>query len=123
MLHRLKMSAMPAMQGRNGERGQLLDVAALLNLASGRLPVTDEGRACHASSKAFENADSLAVTTSLLSQLYTDKGSYELNMSTLRGALEANPGSAIDEPVLITLNNSIAPKPASGRRPPGSHMD
>lgn len=99
--------------GRNGERGQLLDVAALLNLASGRLPVTDEGRACHASSKAFENADSLAVTTSLLSQLYTDKGSYELNMSTLRGALEANPGSAIDEPVLITLNNSIAPKPAS----------
>jgi hypothetical protein len=108
--------------GRNGERGQLLDVAALLNLASGRLPVTDEGRACHASSKAFENADSLAVTTSLLSQLYTDKGSYELNMSTLRGALEANPGSAIDEPVLITLNNSIAPKPASGRHP-GSHMD
>ncbi|MFJ7107229.1 hypothetical protein ACIQU2_06375 [Pseudomonas sp. NPDC098740] len=109
--------------GRNGERGQLLDVAALLNLASGRLPVTDKGRACHASSKAFENADSLAVTTSLLSQLYTDKGSYELNMSTLRGALEANPGSAIDEPVLITLNNSIAPNPASGRRPPGSHMD
>ncbi|QAY93116.1 hypothetical protein [Pseudomonas sp. ACM7] len=109
--------------GRNGERGQLLDVAPLLNLASGRLPVTDEGRACHASSKAFENADSLAVTTSLLSQLYTDKGSYELNMSTLRGALEANTGSAIDEPVLITLNNSIAPNPASGRRPPGSHMD
>lgn len=107
--------------GRTGERGQLLDVAALLNLASGRLPVTDEGRACHASSKAFENADSLAVTASLLSQLYTDKGSYELNMSTLRGALEANPGSAIDEPVLITLNNAIAPKPDSGRRP-GSHM-
>ncbi|MEO4015209.1 hypothetical protein [Pseudomonas rossensis] len=109
--------------GRNGERGQSLDVAPLLNLASGRLPVTDEGRACHASSKAFENADSLAVATSLLSQLYTDKGSYELNMSTLRSALEANPGSAIDEPVLITLNNSIAPNPVSGRRPPGSHMD
>ncbi|MDI3354689.1 hypothetical protein MO767_09965 [Pseudomonas sp. UYIF39] len=109
--------------GRTGERGQLLDVASLLNLASGRLPVTDEGRACHASSKTFENADSLAVTTSLLSQLYTDKNSYELNMSTLRSALEANPGSAIDEPVLITLNNSIAPNPVSGRRPPGSHMD
>ncbi|MGF6281470.1 hypothetical protein [Pseudomonas silensiensis] len=109
--------------GRNGERGQLLDVAALLNLASGHLPVSDEGRACHASSKAFENADSLAVTTSLLSQLFTDKGSYELNMSILRGALEANPGSAIDEPVLITLNNAIAPNPDSGRRPPGSHMD
>ncbi|KJZ38853.1 hypothetical protein [Pseudomonas fluorescens] len=107
--------------GRNGERGQLLDVAALLNLASGRLPVTDEGSACHASSKAFENADSLAVTTSLLSQLYTDKGSYELNMATLRGALEAKPGSAIDEPVLITLNSYITPKPASGRRPPSNH--
>jgi ABC-type transporter MlaC component len=108
--------------GRNGERGQSLDVAPLLNLASGRLPVTEEGDACHASSKAFENADSLAVTTSLLSQLYADRGSYELNMSTLRGALEANPGRAIDEPVLITLNNSIAPKPAGGSRP-GSYMD
>jgi len=107
--------------GRNGERGQLLDVAPLLNLASGRLPVTDEGPACHASSKAFENADSLAVTTSLLSQLYTDRNAYELNMSILRGALEANSGRAIDQPVLITLNNSIAPKPTSGRRP-GSHM-
>jgi hypothetical protein len=108
--------------GRNGERGQSLDVAPLLNLASGRLPVTEEGDACHASSKAFENADSLAVTTSLLSELHTDRVSYELNMSILRGALEANPGRAIDEPVLITLNNSIAPKPASGRRP-GSFMD
>lgn len=107
--------------GRNGERGQLLDVAPLLNLASGRLPVTDEGPACHASSKAFENADSLAMTTSLLSQLYTDRNAYELNMSILRGALEANSGRAIDQPVLITLNNSIAPKPTSGRRP-GSHM-
>ncbi|KQZ92860.1 hypothetical protein [Pseudomonas sp. Root562] len=109
--------------GRNGERGQLLDVAALLNLASGRLPVTDEGDACHASAKTFENADSLAVTTSLLSQLYTDRNAYERNMSILRGAVEANAGRVIDQPVLITLNSSLASKPAGGTRPPGSHMD
>ena len=87
--------------------GQSLDVASLLNLASGQLAVTDEGNARHASSKAFENADSLAVVTSLLSQLYTDEGGFDRNMSLLRNTLEANPDSAIVDPVLITLNNPV----------------
>ncbi|MGW8461244.1 hypothetical protein [Pseudomonas sp. CLCA07] len=111
--------------GSDAGDGQLLDVAVLLNLASGRLPVTDEGSACHASSKAFENADSLAVATSLLSQLYMDKGRYDRNMAILQGALEANPDSAIGGPVLITLNNTIvtAPAPAYARRPLGAYVD
>ncbi|UCP11318.1 hypothetical protein K5R88_06685 [Pseudomonas sp. MM213] len=102
--------------------GQSLDVSALLNLASGQLAVTDEGDDLHASSKAFENADSLAVATSLLSQLYTDKGGYERNMALLQDALEANPDSAIGDPVLITLNNPdvTAQGAASGR--PGASV-
>jgi hypothetical protein len=102
--------------------GQSLDVSALLNLASGQLAVTDEGDDLHASSKAFENADSLAVATSLLSQLHTDKGGYERNMALLQDALEANPDSAIGDPVLITLNNPdvTAQGPASGR--PGASV-
>ena len=94
--------------GRTGERGQLLDVAPLLNLASGHLPVADGSTVCHASSKAFENADSLSVTTSLLSQLHTNKDMYEKNMSTLSTALITSSDSAIVGPVLITLNHSIA---------------
>jgi hypothetical protein len=102
--------------------GQSLDVSALLNLASGQLAVTDEGDDLHASSKAFENADSLAVATSLLSQLYTDKGGYERNMALLQDALEANPDSAIADPVRITLNNPdvATQRPASGR--PGASV-
>jgi len=111
--------------GRDAGDGQLLDVAALVNLASGRLPVTDEGSACHASSKAFENADSLAVATSLLSQLYTDKGRYDRNMAIVQGALEAHADRAIAGPVLITLNNTVVsvPAPAYGRRPLGAYVD
>ncbi|MBK5534854.1 hypothetical protein JFT91_20075 [Pseudomonas sp. TH08] len=86
------------------DNGQQLDVAVLLNLASGRLPVTEASTACHESSKAFENADSLAVATSLLSQLSTDKVTYDQNMTTINAALAASNGKAIVEPVLITLN-------------------
>ncbi|MGL6241945.1 hypothetical protein [Pseudomonas sp.] len=102
--------------------GQSLDIAALLNLASGQLAVTDEGNARHASSKALENADSLAVATSLLGQLHTDKVGYERNMTTLRRALAASPDSAIDSPVLITLNNPqmTAQSPAHGTGRPGA---
>ncbi|MFJ7281759.1 hypothetical protein [Pseudomonas sp. NPDC099000] len=93
--------------------GQSLDVASLLNLASGLLAVTDEGNARHASSKTFENADSLAVVTSLLSQLYTDESGFDRNLSLLRNTLEASPDSAIVDSVLITLNNPVtAQRPA-----------
>lgn len=84
--------------------GQRLDVAALLNLASGCLPVADADTVCHEASKAFENADSLGLATSLLSQLTTDKASYERNMMTISAALAASGGKAIVEPVIITLN-------------------
>ncbi|MHC8372299.1 hypothetical protein ACYZT2_16180 [Pseudomonas sp. MDT1-85] len=103
--------------GGDAGSGQLLDVAALLNLASGRLPVTDEGTACHPGAKAFENADSLAVATSLLSQLRTDKGTYENNMTSLRAALDASGDDAIIEPVLITLNTLVVDAPR-----PGAHV-
>lgn len=84
--------------------GQRLDVAELLNLGAGCLAQSDTTTACHMPSKAFENADSLALATSLLSQLATDKATFDQNMAILRGALDASAGKAIGEPVVITLN-------------------
>jgi hypothetical protein len=86
------------------ESGQRIDVAPLLNIASGCLPVVEQGTVCHAPSRSFANADSLAVATSLLSQLSTDKTTYDRNMAIIRGALDVSAGKAIVEPVVITLN-------------------
>jgi hypothetical protein len=84
--------------------GQRLDVRELLNLGAGCLPTSDTTTTCHAPSRAFENADSLALATSLLSQLATDKATFDQNMTILRGALDASAGKAIAEPIVITLN-------------------
>jgi hypothetical protein len=89
------------------ESGQTVDVAALLNIASGCLPVSEEATACYSASKAFENADSLAVATSLLSQLCTDKATFERNMMRINLAIAASGGRAIVDPVLITLNKPV----------------
>ncbi|WP_262138066.1 hypothetical protein [Pseudomonas sp. Marseille-Q5117] len=86
------------------DSGQRLDVSELLNLGAGCLAQSEAGTDCHAPSRAFENADSLALATSLLSQLATDKATFDENMAVLRGALEASAGKAIGEPVVITLN-------------------
>lgn len=86
------------------ESGQRVNVASLLNIASGCLPVSEGSTVCHAAAKAFANADSLTLATSLLSQLCTDRATYERNISTIYAALEASDGKAIIDPVLITLN-------------------
>lgn len=91
----------------DAETGQRLDVAALLNIAAGCLPVAQDSTVCHAPSKAFANADSLAVATSLLSQLCTDKAGFDRNMAVITSALGASGGKAIVEPVLITLNKPV----------------
>lgn len=83
--------------------GQQLDVTALLNLAKGRLAVADSGNVFHPVTKAFENADSLAVLTSLLSQMSTDKVTFESNLSVLRAAIEKDSGTVVG-PVVIKLN-------------------
>jgi hypothetical protein len=87
---------------------QVLDVAPLLNLASGKLSVAQAGSVVqyHAASKVFENADSLAVATSLLGQLYTDKSSFDSNMSTLETAAATSRDGTITEPVLVILNKT-----------------
>jgi hypothetical protein len=89
-----------------GATAQVLDVAPLLNLARGKLSMTEAGSVApyHAASKAFENADSLAVATSLLSQLYSDKSSYDSNMAALETAAASSSNGTIAEPLLVTLN-------------------
>lgn len=95
--------AMDAGSSDGGE--QLLNVTGLLNLALGRLDTGAGSGFFHPAPKAFENADSLAVFTSLLSQLNTDRQVFESNMATLNAAL-ANSGSRpIIGPVLIRLNS------------------
>jgi hypothetical protein len=84
--------------------GQQLDVTALLNLALGRLAVADSSDVFHSSTKAFENADSLAVLTSLLSQMSTDKVTFESNLSVLRAAIDKKVSGTVIGPVLIKLN-------------------
>ncbi len=84
--------------------GQRLDVAQLLNLASGNLTVADSIASYHRVSEAFENADSLAVATSLLSQRATDKATFDRNMTIICDALDASGGRGIAQPVVITLN-------------------
>ncbi|HEX4550604.1 hypothetical protein [Pseudomonas sp.] len=107
--------------GRDGERGQLLDVAPLLNLATGQLRVSPHNAQVHNRSKVWENADSLTVLTSLLSQMVVDNETSSDNLSILEAALKANVGKFIEQPVLITLNKLPAFKPATGFRPtPGT---
>ncbi|WP_148047005.1 hypothetical protein [Pseudomonas fluorescens] len=89
------------------DSGQRLDVAPLLNLASGNLPVANSSANYHAVSDAFENADSLAIATSLLSQMATDKTTFEGNMTIIRSALDTSGGNAIVQPVVITLNKPL----------------
>ncbi|WP_223631537.1 hypothetical protein [Pseudomonas atacamensis] len=86
------------------DSGQQLDVSVLLNLGAGCLAQSQSGTDCHAPSRAFENADSLTLVTSLLSQLITDEVTFDQNMTVLASALEASAGRAIGEPVVITLN-------------------
>jgi hypothetical protein len=86
--------------------GQKLDVTALLNLALGRLAVEGSDNTFHPSSKAFQNADSLAVLTSLLSQIDADKSVFDSNMRTMLAAIAASGGGVVAGPVVIRLNTT-----------------
>jgi hypothetical protein len=87
--------------GRQGNY-QRVDVAPLINLASGHLRDPDTLKVID-KANAFNNADSFALTTSLLSQLSKDPASYRLNIETMSKALERNNGY-IGWEVLVKLN-------------------
>jgi hypothetical protein len=87
--------------GRQGNY-QRVDVAPLINLASGHLREPGTLKVID-KANAFNNADSFALTTSLLSQLSKDPASYRLNIETMSKALERNNGY-IGWEVLVKLN-------------------
>ncbi|MET0774502.1 MAG: hypothetical protein ABWZ65_03310 [Pseudomonas mandelii] len=89
-----------------GSGSQALDVASLLNLASGQLPVAvdDVPIRYHDSSKARSNADSYALATALLSQLVSDKPAYLKNIGIMRAAGGYGANIAINGEVAVSLN-------------------
>ncbi|MDD0971266.1 MULTISPECIES: hypothetical protein [Pseudomonas] len=93
---------------KSGSADQTLNVTSLLNLASGNLPMDEEGTTTlyQSATKAVENADSLALVISLLDQYYTDKPEFERNLDTLEQCLAIHRTGAIVEPVVLTLNRS-----------------
>ncbi|KJZ43124.1 hypothetical protein [Pseudomonas fluorescens] len=88
--------------GRQGNY-QRLDVAPLMNLASGHLRDLDTLKVID-KANAFNNADSFALTTSLLSQLSKDPVSYRLNIETMSKALERSQNGYIGWEVIVKLN-------------------
>ncbi len=82
---------------------QQLNVAPLLNLASGSLRDLETLKLID-KTKTFNNADSFALTTSLLAQLATDPAIYVENIATMSKALKRSQNGYIDWEVLIKLN-------------------
>lgn len=85
---------------------QKLDVAPLLNLASGHLPVADEGfpTRYHNKSDAQKNPDTWAVFISLLSQLETDPSMFARNLLAMTTAIDIHRNGRITPTVAIYLN-------------------
>ncbi|WP_415769150.1 hypothetical protein [Pseudomonas sp. LB3P38] len=85
---------------------QQLDVSPLLNLANGKIsmglpsfPNTNYNRGT-----AFKNADSFALTTSLLSQLKTNKQAYQQNIAIMKAALKNANNGYISGQTLVKIN-------------------
>ncbi len=70
-----------------GEKG--LDVAPLLDLVAGRRPMPQGGE-YHSSSQAMLNADSMAMTVSLLNQSMVDYPKFADNIAILTEAVDGN---------------------------------
>ncbi|EJM18942.1 hypothetical protein PMI21_01913 [Pseudomonas sp. GM18] len=85
---------------------QQLDVGPLLNLASGHAPAIP-GKyppVYLKSTTALKNADSFAITTSLLSQLATNRPVYLENIKAMQAALDRSRNGYIGVDVLVKLN-------------------
>ncbi|WP_347900890.1 hypothetical protein [Pseudomonas purpurea] len=97
------VSATAASQGRRG-----IDVAPLLNLASGHFPSSTSGATVHyhQRAKALVNADSYALTTALLSQRETDNAEYLENIRIMSAAIAGSADGPIQGEVLVNFNTN-----------------
>ncbi|MHC8326859.1 hypothetical protein [Pseudomonas sp. LB1P83] len=98
-----------AYAGHSGifQRGsQQLDVSPLLNLANGKISMglPSFPNANYNSGTAFKNADSFALTTSLLSQLKTNKQAYQQNIAIMKAALKNANHEYISGQTLVKIN-------------------
>ncbi|MBD9562116.1 hypothetical protein [Pseudomonas sp. PDM09] len=85
---------------------QQLDVSPLLNLANGKMSMglPSFPNTNYNSSMVFKNADSFALTTSLLSQLKTNKQAYQQNIATMKAALKNANHGYISGQTLVKIN-------------------
>jgi hypothetical protein len=90
-----------AVEGKTG-----LDVAPLLNLATGRHRRSEINGAdgFHDSAQALANADSLALLVALLSLLRTNETAFSTNISVMRAAIDASANQPITGEVVVNLN-------------------
>ncbi|MHC8344089.1 hypothetical protein [Pseudomonas sp. RT6P73] len=89
------------------QRGsQQLDVSPLLNLANAKISMglPSFPNANYNRGTAFKNADSFALTTSLLSQLKTNKQAYQQNIAIMKAALENANHEYISGKTVVKLN-------------------
>ncbi|MGF6129058.1 hypothetical protein QF019_004286 [Pseudomonas frederiksbergensis] len=93
--------ALTPVSGRIGNH-QRLDVKRLMNLASGHF--RDDDLKLLDKTQAFDNADSFAVTTSLLSQASSNHLLFLENIATLKKETERARGGYIGWEVLLSFN-------------------
>ena len=89
------------------QRGsQQLNVSPLLNLANGKksMGLPSYPNINYNSGMAFKNADSFALTTSLLSQLKTNKQAYQQNIAIMKAALKNANHGYIEVQTLVKIN-------------------
>jgi len=89
------------LSGRIGNQ-QRLDVTPLMNLASGHL--RDDNLKLLSKTMAFDNADSFAMTTALLSQSSRNNLVFLENIKTLQKATDRSRGGYIGWEVLLSFN-------------------
>ena len=85
---------------------QQLDVSPLLNLANGKISMglPSFPNTNYNSATAFKNADSFALTTSLLSQLKTNRQAYQQNIAIMKAALKNANSEYISGQTLVKIN-------------------
>lgn len=82
-----------------------VNVAPLLNLATGRHPKPGHAAGYYSSADTWLNSDSLALLVALLSQMLENPPAFSMNMSIMNAAIKSSAGRPIESEVWLHLNS------------------